>query len=761
MTASESAGGDAPGRQPVGKFSCVVDAPPRFHLDALRWFAALHLVAGVSPSDMIVSAVGGCRSDVLDYLEARGVMIQEVEPFDERSPHCNKISGALGLASMGIEGLTVLTDTDVVILEDPRLLTVGESSVALKAVDRAVPPLEVLTAVFATAELPLPSLWPIDAEPGKSTLAGNGNGGFYLVQSGVLPRVAKAWQTWARWLLERLDLLDRWTVYVDQVAMAMALAAEGLEAQRLESRWNFPTHDRKGLPTSPPPSAVIHYHKEVNARGLLLGTGITTIDRRIDLANAAIGEIWHDAFPNASFWDWRYTTDPDLGSGVGSRGRPLSDKRELLSALVEIIRPESVLDVGCGDGEATRGIALPHYVGMDLSQEAVRLARSGRPDGDYRVGTLTDQPAEAELTLCLDVLIHESDASQYRATVKALVESATKALLISGYEHAPSVDSEMVHFHEPLSATLNELAPWAELYPLREVHEISTFLVLRLPSDAHPRDFRPASLALVVERRLDLLRLLDLRLSAWKTTGFFPDHAPRLWEYPTTCDLLMNLIPTGSRIVDVGAGVNPLVPYLTAHGYEVDTVDPSERIRTLPMMPDWDERGFLDYAAAGMAHRSWNCPLDKLPAGLKFDAAYSISFIERLPAVERRLLLRELAGRIRPGGVVVLTVDLVRGKNNLSNHSEGRLVEPERQHGRLRDLVKEATDVGLVASDVRTVRDLGDAPHDIALVVLDRRTRHDRAVRTSTILASAKAQSAAVVRKLARRVGRRSPRSRH
>ncbi|MGO8871774.1 MAG: class I SAM-dependent methyltransferase [Acidimicrobiales bacterium] len=710
----------------------------------------------MDPSDLIVNAVGGCRSDALDYLRERGVVVQDVGQFDERSPHCNKISGALALAATGIEGLALLTDTDIVILEDPRALAIGDRSVASKPVDRELPSLTALTKVFTAAGLPLPSLWPIDAEPGKSTLAGNGNGGFYLVPAGVLPVVAAAWERWARWLLERMDLLGRWTVNLDQVAMAMAIASEGCDAQRLDSRWNFPTHDRRYLPPSPIPPAVIHYHKEVNARGLILRTGVPAVDRQIDLANSAIGEIWHDAFPNATFWDWRYATDPALGSGVGSRGKPLADKRQLLSALIDVLHPASVLDVGCGDGEATKGLPLPHYVGIDLSREAVRLARSGRPDGDYRVGALTDQLVEAELTLCLDVLIHESDASRYRATVKALLESATKALLISGYEQVPATDSEMVHFHEALSATLTEFAPEAELYPLREVHGISTFLVLRVPPDAHPRDYRSATLALVAKKHPNPLRLVSLRTSAWETTGFFPDHAPRLWEYPAICDLIMNLVRAGGRVVDIGAGVNPLVPYLAAHGYEVDTVDPSGRVRTLPATPDWTEWGFLDYAAVGMAHRSWNCPLNELPVGVRFDAAYCISVIEHLPAADRRRLLRELADRVRPGGVVILTVDLVRSKDDLWNRSEGHTVEPEGHHGTLPDLVEEAEHAGFVTSDVQTVRDWGDVPVDIGLVVLGRGTRPIAADRKSVRLASTGSRLGGVVRKSARFLRRRA-----
>ena len=68
---------------------------------------------------------------------------------------------------------------------------------------------------------------------------------------------------------------------------------------------------------------------------------------------------------------------------MGSRGQPLLGKRELLAVLLDAIAPASVIDVGCGDGEATRGLPMPGYVGIDLSSEALRLAEIGRPEGTF------------------------------------------------------------------------------------------------------------------------------------------------------------------------------------------------------------------------------------------------------------------------------------------------------------------------------------------------------------------------------------------
>ena len=277
------------------------------------------------------------------------------------------------------------------------------------------------------------------------------------------------------------------------MAMAMALTSEGIDSFALDTRWNFPMHIPEAMPAEVPVPLVIHYHSQVNQMGLLNRTGVAVIDRQIDLANEAISEIWHEAFPNAVFWEWRYLTNPTLGSGVGSRGKALTEKRDLLLSLLDVLHPASVLDVGCGDGEATKGLPLTSYTGLDLSSEAIHRAQVGNPAGDYRHGTLADHSVEAELTLCLDVLIHQADSADYVDLVGRLLRSATKALLVSGYESAPDSDSPMVHFHEPLSSTLQRLAPAARQHRLRDVHGITTILVLK--------EDVPVDIELVLARR--------------------------------------------------------------------------------------------------------------------------------------------------------------------------------------------------------------------------------------------------------------------
>jgi hypothetical protein len=469
---------EGPSRQ--GLFSCVVDTDPRFHLEALRWFAALVGVAGVSPSDLVVHAVDRSESDVLDYLCERGVRVGVIQTFDSRSRHCNKIAGALALASSNVEGLAVLTDTDVVIAKDPRAVRIPATSIGVKIVDAPNPPLDVLAETFEAAGLKLPGIVQADFDPSAQTVAGNGNGGIYLVPGSLLRRLAHTWSRWARWLLDN-GILGTHAFFTDQVAMTMALVDDGITAFQLGREWNFPTHVSEWISPCATTPAVVHYHQQVEPTGLISMTGQPTLDEVITCANAAIAKTWHDAFPNRTFWEWRYRTNPSLGSGVGSRGSALAAKRRLLMEVVARVRPTSVLDAGCGDGEATRGLLLQGYTGLDVSEEAIRLARLTRRDGAFHVGTITDWVGKAELAVCLDVLIHQASSSEYREMVIGLLRAATRVLLLSGYERPPSSDSPMVHFHERLSATVKRAGPDVQCHALREEHEITTLAVVKPP----------------------------------------------------------------------------------------------------------------------------------------------------------------------------------------------------------------------------------------------------------------------------------------
>lgn len=168
-------------------------------------------------------------------------------------------------------------------------------------------------------------------------------------------------------------------------------------------------------------------------------------------------------FDNASFWDERYQTNIALGSGAGSRGEFLLLKRRLLTQLLRQFQPASILDVGCGDIEVAQSLPFNgSYTGIDLSAVVIERNRAIRPDWQFIQGDFVaigrTAELQADLVLCLDVLIHQHDKETYRAFVRALLDASRSVLVVNGFETLPRSGrlSPNVAFHEPLSHTLRE-----------------------------------------------------------------------------------------------------------------------------------------------------------------------------------------------------------------------------------------------------------------------------------------------------------------
>ncbi len=288
--------------------------------------------------DMVLHAVEGTDSDVLDFLRSQGVAVEAIERFDERPPpHCNKICGAIRLAERGVEGFAVLTDTDMAVLEDPRRLDVPPGSVASRIVGAPNPPLRILENVFAAAGLEISGLEPLDWLPEELTVSGHGNGGLYIIPGATLSTVAHTWARWAKWLMDHVALLENFPRHIDQPSMALALSDLGITPCRLDIGWNFPAHNPARIPSNANRPAIVHYHRGVDGDGLLHRTGIAAVDEQIDIANTAITQVWHEALPNASTSDRRADFDSETESCGGHGGQQVVGKRTVRTTVAQAL----------------------------------------------------------------------------------------------------------------------------------------------------------------------------------------------------------------------------------------------------------------------------------------------------------------------------------------------------------------------------------------------------------------------------------------
>ncbi|MGH6863979.1 MAG: class I SAM-dependent methyltransferase, partial [Methylocella sp.] len=115
----------------------------------------------------------------------------------------------------------------------------------------------------------------------------------------------------------------------------------------------------------------------------------------------------------------------------------------------------TVLDVGCGDLEVIKDLAIVNYLGIDQSSETLEIAQLARPDWSFRLAPAADAPA-AEMVICFEVLIHQETDEAYRVLIDFLAQKTIGSLLVSGFaaNHDSIQNSPMVFFYEPLPASL-------------------------------------------------------------------------------------------------------------------------------------------------------------------------------------------------------------------------------------------------------------------------------------------------------------------
>ncbi|SFA50009.1 Methyltransferase domain-containing protein [Paracoccus halophilus] len=699
--------------------SCVIDRHPRFLTQAWLLLASLRSagIAGDDPGTaLVVHVPRDMANDArLDRLRGLGAVIEPYDAFAEGpGAYCNKLvqfrTGLLQQAER-----VLLLDADLLFLRDPRPLF-DDRAVRAKIVDSAQPPAEKWRPLFAQAGFPDPATAPATLRPDLQVPARNCNGGAYFLPRAAFAALAEAWPRWSRHCLAQQALLGDHLHHADQLGFALAMQELDLPFLPLDVGANFPTHFRahiyQGL--APQEITAMHYHRHVDAHGMPAPTGIAWVDRQMMQAMNRIRRQHSIGLDNAVFWETRYATDPELGSGLGSRGEVMLDKRRQLAPVLTAHADRPVVDIGCGDLEVMHVFGLRDYRGFDLSASGLDLARAKRPDWSFTQGASGDVPAgSADLAICLDVAIHQSTPEAYRKLVDDVVAASRDAVLISGYETAPQ-GRGIVFFREPLSQTLAEHPGIAHVTRIGGWRDVALFLAERGREGRNPHDIRAAELAGALATSPHPQLLVDIVAMGRRHLGFFPKTIIRCIEYPWIAARMPR--PEGLRVLDMGAGVAPLPLWLAQQGARVTTVDGHSLIRTPPAPANWNEWGYLDYGLIDDRIRSHNCLMQDLPDAGPFDLIYSVSVIEHIPAEARRAALAAMRDRLVPGGRLLLTLDLIPGTDRLWDLSEGKRVDEDRPHGTIAEFRAELEALGLTVTEQVLFRAIAGSRTDLLMV---------------------------------------------
>ena len=471
-----------------------------------------------------------------------------------------------------------------------------------KPVDAPVPPLEPCWhGSSQAAGLPVPPTGPLPWGDGGSDGGGQQQRRACTWSPGrLLPRVSAAWAEWAA-LAPRPGRAARG---VDGLrgpgghGHRPRRGAGGLAPPRASGGTPRPTI-RPASRRTPPTPAVIHYHQQVDDAGPHPATGVTG-HRRGDRQG-----------------------QPGHRRGVGRTPRPRTPTGAGLARRPVPAGPGPDAEPG---SRHPRPAGAPTWTGSSPSSGRLVGTRR-RPPGQ--------RPRRPNWWCASTAPAGPADGTEPPAAPSRWPGSgspARRALVVTGPGGAPTATCRRPA--EPLSASHRTGGPGRRGLPggPRRRPEPPSSL-LRPPAGRHPRDFTAghAPAAGRAAPRPPGPGRAPPGLPG-QSTGFYPDHSPRLWEYPVVARLMADDLPPGSRLVDVGAGVTPLAPFLTTRGYVVDTVDPSPTRREWPPQPDWNEWDYLDYGA-----RRLGPPLVELHA--RPAAA---------PAAVRRGLLRQ-RHRARPG----------------------------------------------------------------------------------------------------------------
>jgi SAM-dependent methyltransferase len=208
--------------------------------------------------------------------------------------------------------------------------------------------------------------------------------------------------------------------------------------------------------------------------------------------------------------------------------------------------------------------------------------------------------------------------------------------------------------------------------------------------------------------RPDLLG--ELIGTAARVFGVHTRNYPYIFNYPWVAARLESL-SAGAAVLEIGAGANPLPLYFSGRGLTVDAIDNADFTRTLPAGEDWNEWGYFDYGAIDPAITSRNVSVAEFEPRHLYDAIYSVSVLALMPRLVREDTLRRCRDWLKPGGLLLLAIDLIPGTDSLWN--KGGSNETPKEHGTYHDVEDQLRGSGFRITESRIMRGVWKARTDL------------------------------------------------
>ncbi|WP_337035043.1 class I SAM-dependent methyltransferase [Paenibacillus illinoisensis] len=140
-------------------------------------------------------------------------------------------------------------------------------------------------------------------------------------------------------------------------------------------------------------------------------------------------------FDYIGYWEQTYRSGET--SGRGSYGVLAEFKAEIVNRLIQQEGITSVIEFGCGDGNQLQLMHYKEYLGVDVAASSVRLCASKFATDSsksfmlYTPGLWINRGfLTADLTVCLDVLYHITDETDFRNTLYDILHSSKEWVVL-------------------------------------------------------------------------------------------------------------------------------------------------------------------------------------------------------------------------------------------------------------------------------------------------------------------------------------------
>jgi ubiquinone/menaquinone biosynthesis C-methylase UbiE len=142
------------------------------------------------------------------------------------------------------------------------------------------------------------------------------------------------------------------------------------------------------------------------------------------------------------YWDKRYSSGGK--SGIGSIGVERKWKWNTIDSYVETL--DDVLDVGCGDISFWENRDCEKYIGIDISETIIQKNRLERPDWTFICKNAKNriENLSKDVVLCLDVLFHIMNDTQYREILENLCYYSQKYIIIHTWHKNPFTEINLL-----------------------------------------------------------------------------------------------------------------------------------------------------------------------------------------------------------------------------------------------------------------------------------------------------------------------------